>query len=651
MPTVHSNEELKIPSTLPNVSLPRKAPKHWIYQKDELDQFQSADIIKSFDDLCSKSAPAGYQCYKTNDWIIFYNIAFHDKSGFPFVKQAIKIDRQMHVQLQLCGNSVPLPAWFVQGRNAQLTRQSMLHNFPLYLNTFTKTENKIVIEMDTLQHYSPKGRPPYSSDLVRFALLLRYTSGPAYSLMLQTLPLPSFSLLRKLKQGNLDSLKAIKYMLDTEMISKDVTVMVDEMYLQKSVQYVGDDYVGSHKYGNLYKGMVVFMIQKLKQSIPVVIKACPEVTIKGEWLANEVDDCIQQLSQQSFNVRAVVTDSHSCNVSAFSKLKKSYNSVDSFFIKHPERKTKTYLFFDNVHLLKNIRNNLLNNRKFVFPSFSFSVDQTSIGCVGGYIAWADLNTVYEKGQSLSANLKKAHSLSCKALNPFNYKQSVSLALAIFSDTNIAAIKSYMPDIEDAASFLTLVNVWWTTVNSKKRFCSNMLGNTLVRGDGKIHFWFAFANWLDCWKSSARLLCFSKQTFDALICTLRAQACLCQDLLEEGCMINGGRFLVSLWEVSHSENALLCHSLLKERINFWNEDLSINTDSTEEENFIQVLLSQECNVDCKVLCFHLIVLKWYLLLQDTSQKNLKSVFLATLVAITLWKALLIALIFYIFLVAD
>ena len=571
--------------------------------------------------MCSKSAPAGYQCYKTNDWIIFHNIAFHDKSGFPFVKEAIKIDRQIHVQLQLCGNSVPLPPWFVQGRNAQLTRHSMLHNFPSYLNTFTKTENKIVTEMEKLQRYSPKGRPPYSSDLVRLALLLRYTSGQAYSLMLETLPLPSFSLLRKLKQGNLDSLKAVKYMLDAEQISKDVIVMVDEMYLQKSVQYVGGDYVGSDKDGNLYKGIVVFMIQGLKQSIPIVIKACPEVTIKGEWLANEVDDCIKQLSPQGFNVRAVVTDNHSCNVSAFSKLKKSYNSVDSFSIKHPESKTKTYLFFDNVHLLKNIRNNLLNNRKFVFPSFSFRVGQTSIGCDGGYIAWADLNTVYEKDQSLSANLKNAHSLSWKALNPFNYKQSVSLALAIFSDTTIAAIKSYMPDREDAASFLTLVNVWWTTVNSKKRFCSNMLGNALVSGDGKIDFWFAFANWLDCWKSSARLVCFSKQTFDALICTLRAQACLCKDFLEEGYefvvvakfetdplekrfsqyrQMNGDHFLVSLREVLQSENALLCRSLLKERINFWNEDLSINIDSTGEENFIQVLLSQECNVDNLVL---------------------------------------------------
>ena len=58
-------------------------------------------------------------------------------------------------------------------------------------------------------------------------------------------------------------------------------------------------------------------------------------------------------------------------------------------------------------------------------------------------------------------------------------------------------------------------------------------------------------------------------------------------------MNGGHFLVSFQEVFHSENVLFCCSLLKERINFWNKDLSINTNSTKE-NFIQVLVSQECN---------------------------------------------------------
>ena len=201
---------------------------------------------------------------------------------------------------------VPLPSWFVNGRNAKLTRYSMLQNFPSYFNSFN--ENKIIAEMSKLQHYSSKGRPPYSSDMIRFALLLRYTSGQAYSLLLKTLPLPSISLLRKLKKGTIDSLKAVKFFLDSNQISKDITVMVDEMYLQKDVQYVGGEYIGCDQQENLYKGIVVFMIQGIKQSIPIVVKGCPEVSMKNDWLAEEIADCIQQLFLHGFNVRAVISD-------------------------------------------------------------------------------------------------------------------------------------------------------------------------------------------------------------------------------------------------------------------------------------------------------------------------------------------------------
>ena len=71
--------------------------------------------------------------------------------------------------------------------------------------------------------------------MICFALLLRYTSEQAYSLLLKTLPLLSISLLCKLKKGTIDSLKAVKFFLDSNQISKDVTVMVDEIYLQKGV--------------------------------------------------------------------------------------------------------------------------------------------------------------------------------------------------------------------------------------------------------------------------------------------------------------------------------------------------------------------------------------------------------------------------------
>ena len=57
--------------------------------------------------------------------------------------------------------------------------------------------------------------------------------------------------------------------------------------------------------GELYKGIACFMIVGLKQSVPHVIQAIPEVTITGEWLAEKIS-----ASLHSFTVRRIVIDNH-----------------------------------------------------------------------------------------------------------------------------------------------------------------------------------------------------------------------------------------------------------------------------------------------------------------------------------------------------
>ena len=171
----------------------------------------------------------------------------------------------------------------------------------------------------------------------------------------------------------MDVINAAKMLKDKGVISKDIILMVDEMYLQKCIQYAGGQYIGADSNENFYKGIVVFMIQGLKESVPIVVKASPEVTLTGQWLADEVCDCITLLGQVGFKVRGIVADKHSTNVSAFNILQTRFPS-GCFHIQHSHNSTKTYLFFDNVHLVKNIRNNLLNCKKFVFPAFSFSLN-------------------------------------------------------------------------------------------------------------------------------------------------------------------------------------------------------------------------------------------------------------------------------------
>ena len=182
--------------------------------------------------------------------------------------------------------------------------------------------------------------------MIRYALILRYTSFQCYKLLLEKFPLPSISLLSKLQTGG------IKFLRKKGEISSDIVLIVDEMYLQKGTQFHGGKYIGADEDGNLYKGIVVLMIAGLKKSIPYVIKACPEISINGDWLSNEIAQSISTLSNNGFNVRAVVTDNHSANVSAFMLLKKYETDSSCLFIKHHDNNNKTYLFYDNVHLIK-----------------------------------------------------------------------------------------------------------------------------------------------------------------------------------------------------------------------------------------------------------------------------------------------------------
>ena len=78
--------------------------------------------------------------------------------------------------------------------------------------------------------------------------------------MLKEFDLPSISYLGKMKQGNLNIFKSAKMLLDSNSISKHVVLMFDEMYLQKREEYAGGELVGADTAGNLYEGIVCFMI-------------------------------------------------------------------------------------------------------------------------------------------------------------------------------------------------------------------------------------------------------------------------------------------------------------------------------------------------------------------------------------------------------
>ena len=332
-------------------------------------------------------------------------IFFED--GAPNI-ESITVDADLHVKLHYKGNPMPLPEWF-RNISCKLTSASMLTNFVTHIQNLVESMPRdILSQLNKLRYFQPQGRPSYSNEMLRYALMQRYTSRQAYHLLLEEFPLPSLSYLKTLSQGGIEPIKALKLLLENGKVSSDCVLLVDEMYLQKGVQYHGGSLVGVDKAGELYTGIVAFMIVSLKESIPFVVKACPEVKISGNWLASEIEETLETMLNAGFNVRSVITDNHSVNVLAFKNLRAKYgeaNNVLSFQFNG----RKVYNLYDSVHLIKNIRNNLLSSKRFIFPAFNFNAFEDDIHVDAGEICWRLLHDVYEKDKLLPANLRKAPS--------------------------------------------------------------------------------------------------------------------------------------------------------------------------------------------------------------------------------------------------
>lgn len=345
--------------------------------------------------------------------------------------------------------------------------------------------------------------------------------------------------------------------------------------------------------------------------------------LPGGWLAQEMTKCIGDLIEIGFKVRGLVTDNHAANVAAFSKLLQENDGDACNYFTHPDADFKTYVWFDPVHLVKNIRNNLINGKKFVFPAFDFQLNDINIASEAGYISWGDLHKIHDIDATMNGNLRMARKLTYQSLHPGNKKQNVSLALSVFDETTIAASRSYFPNRPDMSSFLQLINSWWLISNSKVRFHPNALGNAIVKNDSRLKFLSELADWFEEWTNGTSNFCLSKQTGKALILTLRSQVMLMEELLSEEYIyvrtgqlqsdpierrfsqyrsMSGGRFLVSLREVSTSEKIIRCRSLLKIGESYWlQKDTEHTEDGDRVNSLVQNLESDEEGIMEASLC--------------------------------------------------
>ena len=285
----------------------RATPSQRNVAVDEKPMFKELDKISSLADLTADSSPPGFTFKKHLGKVVFYNMQHDYVTSVPQIFEVIVIDEKLHANLSFKGNHIPLPN-FLRANHCVVNKFSILENLPAYIRAKANEANPVLEELNEIKHFAPKGRPVYSANIIRWALLLRHTSAQTYRMLLERLPLPSFNLLKKIQRGGIDAVKAIQHLLQKRAVSKDSVLLVDEMYLDKCEQYVSGKLVGADEEGNFYKGNVSFMVVGLDKSIPYVVKSSPDVTITGEWLRKQIDECIKTVAKAGFNVRAVISD-------------------------------------------------------------------------------------------------------------------------------------------------------------------------------------------------------------------------------------------------------------------------------------------------------------------------------------------------------
>ena len=186
----------------------------------------------------------------------------------------------------------------------------MLDNFSNHIEQESKNCDSINAQWNAELNY-------FSSSVIQFCLfqLTNYyqKSSECIHFHCYTRLLPAMSALHPWLQ------------LSEGRISEDVILNLDSIYLQKSAEYFGGDTFRTNEDGDLYKGMLCFMIVGLKNSIPCVIKSVPEKELRCQVIKDSLTECLKILHELKFIVRGFVCDDHVTNVSAYTKLLSDYN--------------------------------------------------------------------------------------------------------------------------------------------------------------------------------------------------------------------------------------------------------------------------------------------------------------------------------------
>lgn len=320
-----------------------------------------------------------------------------------------------------------------------------------------------------------KKKVKWSKEDIASAIALRSVSPKGYRFLRnKKYPLPGLSTLRKwaakvkIEEGVLDSI--IDLMKVKSETLKDherlCALSFDEIYCSQNIEIDRklEKRVGPHK--TVQVGMVRGVFSKWKQ---------PIYFDYDKPLTKEVlDESISKLFDAGFTVVSVTTDLGPTNSSLWSSLNIGIKDNQNCFFAHPKDPSlKVFVFADAPHLLKLIRNHLLDH--------GFEIGEIYIG--KHYLEKLvtlnkpEINILHKvtkyhldvKSSERQKVLPAAQVMSNKTASAIEYCGDQGF-LHVVDEKNSCSYDNY----KDCADLIRTVNDWFDVLNSKRKFDSNDL---------------------------------------------------------------------------------------------------------------------------------------------------------------------------------
>ena len=317
----------------------------------------------------------------------------------------------------------------------------------------------------------------FSPAIIRFAMMMKFYSTSGYRAVRDSkfIILPSESTLHcyivpkresDVNQSRFVELSRIADSLPDNQ--KEISIIFDEMALQPNINFDPSGHLAGFAANQtpentqLATSMLCFMIQGLKKNFHEVVSFHPVHNLNSEYLEACLLKVIYLVKKAKFRAKLIVSDNHSINRKAYRNMSGKSDEelmLDPVIINPHDPNEKLVLSHDPVHILKCLRNNWFRKGDWKLPDHSS-------------ISWNLLKNLKEIEESMP--IRKAHSLSTKALKPNNMeKQKVKLAYNVVSWPIRNALLYYSEsspelfpktDVETTVTFMDAVRSFFDILN-------------------------------------------------------------------------------------------------------------------------------------------------------------------------------------------